>query len=176
MDSRWHRIQPTEGPETPITIMMPGGATFRESTTRSPLGRVSHHTYTAKGEGGTFTASYSAMPKLARVLAGEKAIFTKARDTVLDKAYAEQISMEPTDQLGIPGMRLAYKTRPLEGKPSFEGVAYMFIVDRTLVVFNAVLSNFHPADSAIRYFESIEVTHPLTAADRVDQPNGRRNT
>ncbi len=62
-------------------------------------------------------------------------------------------------------MKLAYKTKPLEGTPSFNGVAYMYISGRTLVVFNAVLSNLHPAGYADRYFESIEVTHPLATID-----------
>ena len=165
----WNRIEPMESPDRAITIMMPGEATFRESYSRSPLGKVSHHTYTTKGEVGTFTASYSVIPKLALSLAGEKTIFTKARDTVLEKAFAEQSSLEPTHCMGTPGMKLAYRTKPLEGTPSFIGVAYMYIIDRTLVVFNAVLSNLRPAGYAERYFESIEVTHPLAAADGLNQ-------
>ena len=172
----WYRIQPKETPERAITIMMPGDASFRESSTRSPLGKVSHRTYTAKGKGVTFTASYSAIPKLALSLAGEKTIFTKARHTVLERAYAEQSSLEPTHCMGIPGLKLAYRTRPLEGTPSFNGVAYMFIIDRTLIVFNAVLSNLLPAGYGDRYFESIEVTHPLADADGLHQVTGCQTT
>ena len=172
----WNRIEQMESPNRVITIMMPGEATFRESYTRSPLGKVFHHTYTTKGEVGTFTASYSVIPKLALSLAGEKTIFTKARHTVLERAFAEQSSLEPTDCLGIQGVKLAYRTRPKEGTPSFYGVAYMFIIDRTLVVFNAVLSNLPTAGYADRYFESIEVTHPLAAADGLNQLPGCQTT
>ena len=175
-ESAWYRIEPMEGPDMAITIMMPGEATFRESYSRSPLGKVSHHTYTAKGEVGTFTASYSALPKHSLTLAGKKTIFTKARDTVLEKADADQISMEPTNCMGIPGMKLAYKTRAVEGAPSFEGVAHMFIIDRTIVVFNAVLSNQRPADYVDRYFETIEVMNPLAAVDGLGQLNGCQAT
>ncbi len=164
----WYRIQPKEKPDQAITIMMPDDATFRESYTRSPLGKVSHHTYTAKGKGATLTASYSLIPKIARSLVGEKTIFIKARDTVLERANGEQNSMEPTQYMGIAGMKLVYTTRPLNGKPSFNGVAYMFISGQTLVVFNAVLSNQPPRGFADRYFESIEVTHSPAAAERLN--------
>ena len=173
----WYRIQPKERPDRAITIMIPDDATFRESYTRSPLGKVSHHTYTAKGEGATFTASYSVIPKIALALAGEKAIFIKARDTVLERAFAEQSSLEPTYCTDdIRGMKLAYRTRPLDGTPSFNGVAYMYITGRTLVVFNAVLSNLRPAGFADRYFGSIEVTHSLAAADGLNQPTSCQTT
>ncbi len=164
----WNRIQPKERPDPAITIMMPDDPTFEESFTRSPLGKVSHSTYTVKGEGATFTASYSVIPKIALSLAGEKTIFIKARDTIMEKTHGEQSSLESAQYMGVSGMKLAYRTRPSEETPSFNGVAYMFISGRTLVVFNAVISDLHPADYANRYFETIEVTRSLASADRPD--------
>ncbi len=171
-ESKWNRIQPEEIAERAITIMMPGQATFQESYFRTPVGKVTHQTYTAKPKGATFTASYSAIPKIAVSLVGERAIFTKVRDTVLERANGEERSFEPTHCMGIEGMKLAYISRPSGEMPPFNGVAHMFMIDRTLVVFNAVLSNLIPAHQADRYFGSISIIHPLVTAYQLDQIAG----
>ena len=153
----WRPFMSSEQEESFLTIRMPSNPELKESSSRTPLGKVRHHDYTSREKGATFLVSYSKLPRLAIRLAGSDTIFNNARQSILSKAFAEEVSFEPTDRLNPEGMELIYRTRAIGGRPSFRGSAQMYLEEGQLVVLNAVVPETRPLSYCEQFFGSLAI-------------------
>ncbi len=153
--SVWSRLEPADRHAEAMAISIPGVAIFEETCSRSPLGKVIHLTYTSRVRGATFTVSYSAIPRLASLLAPDKTIYRKAKESILRRTRGTEDSYEALSNGGMPGMKLDYTILPSEERPGFTGRTLMHLRGRTLCVFNVVFREDFPERLTGRYFESI---------------------
>ncbi len=156
-EREWSRFRSNEDDEDLVSILMPGKPALTESTSKSPLGKVSSHNYTGREQGANYVASYSTLPRFAVTLAGSDTIFANAKESVLTKAFADEDSYLPNTRDGWEGMKLTYRTNAVRGKPSFGGRAEFYLQGRMLYVFNAILPVTIPDSYIDRYFDSLTI-------------------
>lgn len=153
----WRVFRSREEEESFLSIRMPSNPGLKESSSRTPLGKVMHHDYTSREKGATFLVSYSKLPRLAVRLAGSETIFNNARKSILSKAFAEEVSFAPADLLNPEGMELIYWTRAIGGRPAFKGSAQMYIEEGQLVILNAIVPETRPPGYSEQFFGSLAV-------------------
>lgn len=126
-----YNLAPADGG---FSIQVPGKPTLSSEKHKSFVGSVTDNTYTYKGKGSTYSASYSVLPGVAVTLGGSGTIFGKARDGLLKDVGGKETSFTDTSQGGNDGKELLFEIPSAGSGPATMGKARFFLKDKILYV------------------------------------------
>jgi hypothetical protein len=157
-EDEWHRVASVDGN---VSVLFPVRIDQHHTLPeKTPAGPVVTEVQEYRGDGVVFSISESKVPAFALTVAGKKGIIGNAKKSVLREAEGREVSYEKEQIDDTKGWVLLYESDSEE--EDYSGLAFFFVVNKTLYVVNSMMSNATAANIAAqqRLLHSIHAGRP----------------